>query len=88
MPSKADRLAIIDPNKADNDISGGSKNVMLIFSRFSRAREEILQAMRSSNRASLLDWMLGGNYNNFLWQRNRLRECYDAQRGDLGPDHE
>ena len=75
-PSKSDRLAIIDPNNPDNDISGGSRNVMLIFARFSRAREEILGAMRSSGRKSLLDWMLGGDYNSFLWQREHLKMIY------------
>lgn len=75
-PNKSDRLAIVDPNNPDNDISGGSKKVALIFARFSRAREEILSAMRSSGRKSLLDWMLGGDYNSFLWQRERLRTIY------------
>ncbi|MCJ1392191.1 hypothetical protein MMC18_005058 [Xylographa bjoerkii] len=81
---KPDRLAIMDPNKPDNDISGGSRNVMLIFARFSRARDEILNAMENSNRASLLDWMLGGNYNTFLWQRARLRKLYAHNRGSPG----
>ncbi|MCJ1398903.1 hypothetical protein MMC11_002104 [Xylographa trunciseda] len=83
-PPKPDRLAIMDPNKSDNDISGGSRNVMLIFARFSRARDEILNAMGNSNRTSLLDWMLGGNYNTFLWQRARLRKLYSQKRGNSG----
>lgn len=74
--NKADRLAIIDPNKPDNDISGGSKNVMQIFHRFARAHFEILKAMKSPNRPSLLDWSLGGNYESFMWQRDHLRRLY------------
>jgi len=85
-PSKSDRLAIIDPNNRDNDISGGSRNVMLIFARFSRAHEEILSAMRSSGRKSLLDWMLGGDYNSFLWQRDRLRTIYSKTSRILQPE--
>ncbi|MCJ1285584.1 hypothetical protein MMC26_004925 [Xylographa opegraphella] len=85
-PLKPDRLAIMDPNQKGNDISGGSRNVMLIFARFSRARAEILDAMENTNRASLLDWMLGGNYNTFLWQRARLRNLYGHQQGNLGPE--
>ena len=80
-PNKADRLAIIDPNKPDNDISGGSKNVMQIFHRFARARHEILKAMKSPHRASLLDWSLGGNYESFVWQRDHLRSLYRQRWG-------
>ena len=80
-PNKADRLAIIDPNKPDNDISGGSKNVMQIFYRFARAHHETLKSMKSPNRPSLLDWSLGGNYESFVWQRNHLRSLYRQRWG-------
>ena len=79
--NKADRLSIIDPNKPDNDISGGSKNVMQIFHRFARAHLEILNAMKSPNRPSLLDWSLGGNYESFIWQRDHLRRLYRERWG-------
>ena len=81
--NRNDRLAIIDPNKPSNDISGGSRNVSLIFDRFSRAHEELLDALRSTTRISLLDWMLGGNYENFDWQRNHLRDLYQRRWGNL-----
>lgn len=94
QPNKAERLAIIDPNKPDNDISGGSKNVMQIFHRFARAHLEILKAMKSLNRPSLLDWSLGGNYESFVWQRDHLRKLYRQQWGtpeqdvvDIPDDH-
>ena len=80
-PNNADRLAIIDPNKSDNDISGGSKNVMQIFDRFSLAHHEILKAIKSPNRPSLLDWSLGGNYESFTWQRDHLRSLYKERWG-------
>lgn len=78
---KADRLAIMDPNKPENDVSGGSRNVSLIFDRFSRAHEKILTAMGASNRPSLLDWVLGGDYESFLWQRNHLKKLYSQRWG-------
>ena len=78
--SKNDRLAIMDPNKPDNDISGGSRNVMLIFDRFSRAHHELITALRSSNRPSYLDWLLGGNYDSFIRQRNHLLSLYKDGR--------
>ena len=81
--NKSDRLAIIDPNKLENDISGGSRNVSLIFDRFSRAHEEIMIAMRSPKRLSLLDWMLGGDYENFTWQRDHLQDLYERRCGPV-----
>ena len=83
---RSQRLAIIDPNRSDNDISGGSRNVMLIFERFSAAHKEIMASFTSSNRLSLLDWMLGGNYDNFVWHRNRLRHVYETTRRPLDPE--
>ncbi len=77
---KADRLAIMDPNQEYNDISGGSRLVMFIFERFSYAHKEILQAMKTPGRISLLDWSLGGNYDSFTYQRNRLRELYGERK--------
>lgn len=79
--NKTDRLAIIDPNKPDNDISGGSRNVMQIFHRFAMAHLEILKAMKASNRPSLLDWSLGGDYDSFAWQRDHLRSLYKQRWG-------
>lgn len=79
--NKSERLAIIDPNKPDNDISGGSKNVMQIFDRFARAHREIMNAMKSPSRPSLLDWSLGGNYESFVWQRDHLRRLYRHRWG-------
>ena len=81
--NKADRLAIIDPNKPENDISGGSRSVSMIFDRFSRAHEELMIAMRSPYRISLLDWMLGGDYENFTWQRDHLQDLYEQRWGPV-----
>lgn len=79
------RLAIIDPNNRENDISGGSKNVSLIFDLFSGAYREIMEATRSLNSPSLLDWTLGGNYRSFTVQRRRLRDLFNSRWGILEP---
>ncbi|KAL9129113.1 MAG: hypothetical protein Q9217_002356 [Psora testacea] len=76
---KADRIAIMDPNDPDHDISAGSRNVLAIFSRLSKAHAEILAAMKSPNRLSLLDWMLGGDYETFKWQRKHLQNLYNER---------
>jgi hypothetical protein len=78
----------MDPNVPGNDIAGGSKHIKLIFDRFAQARKEILAAINSSQRKSLLDWMLGGNYNMFLWHRKKLRELYEAKWGDPDSEYE
>ncbi|CAO1598526.1 hypothetical protein XANCAGTX0491_002288 [Xanthoria calcicola] len=78
------KLAILDPNKPDNDISGGSKNVGRVFDLFSQAYNETMEAMKS-NAYSLLGWALGGNYRNFTLQRERLRGLYEARWGSPEP---
>ncbi|KAL9012421.1 MAG: hypothetical protein Q9173_002807 [Seirophora scorigena] len=83
--NRGSRLAILDPNNRENDISGGSKNVGLIFDLFSGAYQEILEATRSSNSPSLLDWTLGGNYRSFTVQRLRLQELFNSRWGVLEP---
>ncbi|KAL8849673.1 MAG: hypothetical protein Q9221_005363 [Calogaya cf. arnoldii] len=74
------KLAILDPNRPENDISGGSKNVGRIFHSFSEAHNETMEAMKT-NAYSLLGWALGGNYENFTIQRERLRGLYEARWG-------
>ncbi|KAL8638908.1 MAG: hypothetical protein Q9228_003980 [Teloschistes exilis] len=80
-----EKLTIRDPNNRDNDISGGSRNISLIFRLFSQAHHEIMKNMRSQDRMSLLDWMLGGNYESFVTQRQRLQELYKTQWGVSEP---
>ena len=71
--TKIDRLHLVDPNNADNDISGGSRNILLVFEKFALARAEILAAMRSKTAESYLHCMLAGNYSRYLVARERLR---------------
>lgn len=67
----------------------------LIIERFSRAHAELMKAMKTQDRSSLLDWMLGGkvtfplkltrlnldpgNYESFMWHRARLQKVYDNE---------
>ena len=85
-PNRASRLCIIDPNRADNDISGGAKEVMLVFQRFAEAREDILDALRDPSAPCILP--LRGNYNDFLWHRHQLRQLFERTNGPLDRDHE
>ena len=50
---------------------------MCILDQFSEAHAAILTAIKGSSRLSLLDWMLGGNYESFGWQRNHLLNLYN-----------
>ena len=72
----------MDPNKPDNDISGGSRHITVVFAAFSECHDEILRAMCSLGNKSLLGWMVGGNYSSILWQRQRLRRLYKQRYGD------
>ncbi|KAL8729939.1 MAG: hypothetical protein Q9166_004384 [cf. Caloplaca sp. 2 TL-2023] len=79
------KLAILDPNNPNNDISGGSRNVGQIFDLFSQAYDEIMKAMKSQNGMNLLDWVIGGDYSNFTVQRQRLQRLYKARWGSPEP---
>ncbi|CZT15993.1 uncharacterized protein RCC_01833 [Ramularia collo-cygni] len=82
-------LTIIDPNRADNDISGGSKQVESVFKCFRGAltliqhRLDAISKGESDDR-SILGCVLGGNYSSFIKQREILRRC--AARRQSQPD--
>ena len=67
----------MDPNNAGNDISGGSRLVLLIFKQFAQAHDEILAAMKERHRPSLLDWMIGGDYTDVMSQRDHMQVLYN-----------
>jgi non-canonical poly(A) RNA polymerase PAPD5/7 len=83
--NRMDKWTIIDPNKSDNDISGGSSKAPLIAKKFSEAHEALRSRMAFLNRASnelrkgqsLLGEVFGGNYSSFVDQRNRMQTLYD-----------
>ena len=81
--SKSDRLLIIDPNDSGNDVSGGSKDALLIFDKFHQTYNKLVDLMEDADerrdemhlaghQTSLLGLLLGGNYDSFTFQRGRL----------------
>ncbi|KAI9850767.1 MAG: hypothetical protein M1838_005100 [Thelocarpon superellum] len=81
------RLSIADPNKEQNDISGGSGQILLILNLFSQAYDRLTQRMDQLRHAdlparrgqSLLGCILAGNYAAFDEQRSRLHDIYVAR---------
>lgn len=83
--AKPDRLKLIDPNKPDNDISGGSAKVALVFDTFREAYAKLQRRMADLEKLSvdrrrnesILSAVLGGNYRSFKYQREHLKRMYD-----------
>ncbi|KAJ5577886.1 topoisomerase family protein TRF4 [Penicillium hispanicum] len=78
-----DRLMIEDPNNPSNDISGGTKEISLIFRSFSDAhlmltnRLNSLAASRASD-ISLLGAIIAANYDEYTEQRYQLRRVFET----------
>lgn len=69
-------LTIIDPNNPQNDISGGSRQVALVFSHFRAALLAIQNQMNKirqgkADSSSILGCILAGNYSSFSKFRTR-----------------
>ena len=84
-PSKADRLSIIDPNRYDNDISGGSQHVDIIFRAFASAYQKLKNRMEAEMHglpvpSSVLGELIGGNYAHYAMQRDQLRSVFESTR--------
>ena len=84
-----DRLSIIDPNRPENDISGGTKKIDVILQLFSEALDALktrMKELQSSTRPrgresqSILAPMLGGTYKLFDEQREHLRQLHREQQ--------
>ena len=78
---------IIDPNNADNNISGGSAGAERIFAKFAKVYHELLQIQEDCEsrkhemntpgyRSSLLGLLWGGDYESFAIQRRRLDDLH------------
>lgn len=77
------RLSIEDPNNRDNDISGGTREIALIFKSFSDAYQALTQRMsllysQGSNQGSILGSIIAANYDEYTQQRYHLRSVFDA----------
>ena len=70
-----------------NDISGGASNFPAIQyhfqSAFSSLRDRMNELIKSREpHASILDTILGGNYESFRLQREHLRQVHEAKYGN------
>ncbi|KAG9235658.1 hypothetical protein BJ875DRAFT_541977 [Amylocarpus encephaloides] len=83
------RISIIDPNKSNNDISGGASNTPRVLECFSRAHKDLqermdyLQKLPERTKESILDCVLGGNYESFELQRNHLQYLHEELIGPV-----
>jgi len=73
----AERLTIIDPNRRDNDISGGSKRIDDVLDCFRSAHAKIQRRLALLHEGedveeSILGCVWGGNYASFIRQREKL----------------
>ncbi|KAK6431920.1 hypothetical protein LTR95_011911 [Oleoguttula sp. CCFEE 5521] len=78
-----DRLTIVDPNRPENDIAGGSRKINDVLECF-RSMYNVLQRQIAAidsgkdRTASMLDCVIGGNYDQVLVQRQRLQDYSEA----------
>ena len=52
---------------------------MAIFDEFAKAYQHVIEGI-ASQRPSLLDWMLGGDYTAVMMQRNHLQDLYNSYK--------
>ncbi|KAI9650082.1 hypothetical protein NHQ30_000095 [Ciborinia camelliae] len=87
----AQKFSILDPNKPDNDIAGGSSNTAGIQNCFSAAYSALQQSMNtlqhsdleSRRNQSLLRCIIGGNYESFKLQRDHLAHLHEQLIGPI-----
>ncbi|KAL6702763.1 hypothetical protein ACN47E_000947 [Coniothyrium glycines] len=75
---KPDGLSIQDPNRPENNISGGSHRAKDTFKAFAAAHktlEDRIQAAKAGQDigSSILECVLGGNYSSYIKQRRHMR---------------
>lgn len=73
----AENLTIIDPNNANNDISGGSREIRAVLECFRVAHAKIQRRLAQIHSGqnledSVLGCVWGGNYTSFMRQRSKL----------------
>lgn len=79
---------IIDPNRADNNISGGTSSIATIFALFAQSHATLQESLDSfaerglkDSKFSFLEKLIGGNFSAYDEQRQRLRHLH-AQTKD------
>lgn len=86
---KPDRLKIIDPNRPENNISGGTNKIGLIFDCFATAhdllQERLAAHANGGGRSSFLEHVVGGNFEAYDTQREYLQELHLGPSGLKAP---
>ncbi|RDW60392.1 putative topoisomerase family protein TRF4 [Aspergillus mulundensis] len=77
------RLSIEDPNNPDNDISGGTREIALIFKSFSEAHHLlkdrlVSMALSGKSNESVLGTIIAANFDEYTELRWQLREVFDT----------
>ena len=71
---RLDGLSIQDPNRPENNISGGSHKAREVFSAFGAAYRVLKDRIDSrSPGRSILECLLGGNYETYIMQRRHMQ---------------
>jgi len=90
MDEKLKRLMIIDPNRPDNNITGGSSEIERIIGLFSRTHEILMARLdnfadvqQRSTSFSFLAELVGGNFAAYQEQRRSLHRVYNNISGKL-----
>ncbi|KAK5957114.1 hypothetical protein OHC33_001483 [Knufia fluminis] len=85
---KMNRLMIIDPNRPDNNITGGSSEILRIVELFSRTHEilmarldEFANPQQRNPGFSFLGEFIGGNFAAYQEQRRSLHRVYNNITG-------
>ena len=80
--NKGPRLSIEDPNNPDNDISGGTREILLIMNCFSEAHQVLKERMGSlakgATHDSILSTIIAANYDEYTQQRRQLRKVFET----------
>lgn len=88
---KPGRLTIIDPNRPENNISGGTNKIELIFQCFSEAHQVLISRLAAytdnpSTVSSFLEGIVGSDFTEYELQRDMLYELhYGSKRETLEP---
>ncbi|OAL43606.1 hypothetical protein IQ07DRAFT_649949 [Pyrenochaeta sp. DS3sAY3a] len=78
---KLDGLSIQDPNRPDNNLTGGSSKAKDVFMGFAAAYETLQDRMAAAANGqdigdSILGYVLGGNYQSYFEQRRIMDNLY------------
>lgn len=83
------KISILDPNRADNDIAGGSSNTTRILQSFGIAYQDLQHRMATitskteRSNESILEAIVSGDYSSFKLQREHLAHVHEVLLGPV-----